>query len=200
MSKRDRILDAMQSLLEDNLASSASVSDIAKKAGIAKGGLYYYFKSKDEVFDALIQRSYESAISKSEELANNTEIKAIDKMQMLFTNYVKASCDSSQQNINEVLHNQEKALVHLKSLKVTVEKMSPIISDIINQGIKEGTFNCAFPSQVSKVLLSTLAFLLDNSIFNWSQEESINILKGLADMMEKTLEAPKDSFSFLFKI
>ncbi|MFM2489711.1 TetR/AcrR family transcriptional regulator [Enterococcus avium] len=41
----------MQELLYEGTAGTASVQDIAKKAGIAKGGLYYYFKSKEEVLE-----------------------------------------------------------------------------------------------------------------------------------------------------
>ena len=61
-NKRDLILDTMQSLMSQNLASTATVSDIAKHAGIAKGGIYYYFSSKDEILDAVLERSYSQAI------------------------------------------------------------------------------------------------------------------------------------------
>ena len=44
MDKRTLILDTMQELFIEGKAGTASVSDIAKQAGIAKGGLYYYFK------------------------------------------------------------------------------------------------------------------------------------------------------------
>ena len=46
MSKRELILDALQELLYEGTAGTASVQDIAKKAGIAKGGLYYYLRVK----------------------------------------------------------------------------------------------------------------------------------------------------------
>ena len=62
MDKRTLILDTMQELFIEGKAGTASVSDIAKQAGIAKGGLYYYFKSKEEVMDALVERIYEDII------------------------------------------------------------------------------------------------------------------------------------------
>ncbi len=39
-----------------------TVDMIAKNAGIGKGSIYYYFKSKDEIVDAVIERSYSAAI------------------------------------------------------------------------------------------------------------------------------------------
>ena len=39
--KYDIILDALQQLLEENNIQTISVSDIAQKAGIGKGSIYY---------------------------------------------------------------------------------------------------------------------------------------------------------------
>ena len=57
-TKRERILDAMQELMRTSSAQAISVSDIAQKAGIGKGSIYYYFSSKNDILDAVIERSY----------------------------------------------------------------------------------------------------------------------------------------------
>ena len=51
--KTDLILDSMQKLMQKKEAKSISVSDIAKEAGIGKGSIYYYFKSKEEYLAAI---------------------------------------------------------------------------------------------------------------------------------------------------
>ena len=56
-NKRERILDAMQELMRTASAQAISVSDIAQKAGIGKGSIYYYFPSKNNIIDAVIERS-----------------------------------------------------------------------------------------------------------------------------------------------
>ena len=65
--KYDIILDALQQLLEENNIQTISVSDIAQKAGIGKGSIYYYFPSKDAILDALIERSYEKPLQTATE-------------------------------------------------------------------------------------------------------------------------------------
>ena len=57
MNKRDLILDSLEDLLTEEKGASCSVREIAQKAGIAKGGIYYYFQSKEEIFDALVERT-----------------------------------------------------------------------------------------------------------------------------------------------
>ena len=44
-NKKDMILDAMQELMGSANVQAISVSDIAQKAGIGKGSIYYYFSS-----------------------------------------------------------------------------------------------------------------------------------------------------------
>lgn len=46
-NKKDMILDAMQELMGSANVQAISVSDIAQKAGIGKGSIYYYFSSKN---------------------------------------------------------------------------------------------------------------------------------------------------------
>ena len=60
--KYDRILDALQELLENRKLQSISVSEIAHTAGIGKGSIYYYFPSKDAILEALVERSYEKPL------------------------------------------------------------------------------------------------------------------------------------------
>lgn len=53
-NKRDLILDALQELMSGSSAQAISVSEIAQKAGIGKGSIYYYFSSKNEIIEAVI--------------------------------------------------------------------------------------------------------------------------------------------------
>ena len=57
-NKKDMILDAMQELMGSANVQAISVSDIAQKAGIGKGSIYYYFSSKNDIIDAVIERNY----------------------------------------------------------------------------------------------------------------------------------------------
>ena len=45
-NKADAILDALQLLMNEKDIYNISVSEIADKAGIGKGSIYYYFPSK----------------------------------------------------------------------------------------------------------------------------------------------------------
>ena len=56
--KYERILDALQTLLENKNLQTISVSEIAQEAGIGKGSIYYYFSSKEAILEALPAGGY----------------------------------------------------------------------------------------------------------------------------------------------
>jgi AcrR family transcriptional regulator len=54
--RRDQILTAAHAVFASRGFKEATVGDIADAAGIAKGTLYLYFKSKDEIYWAALNR------------------------------------------------------------------------------------------------------------------------------------------------
>lgn len=195
MDKREIILNAMRELFEEGKAGTASVSDIAKKAGIAKGGLYYYFRSKEEVLDALVTREYEDIIKSCNVLIEQSKGNAIAKLALLLKIYRSSYVDMS---LDEYLHMPQNAAIHQKSLAQILSSLSQIISYIIEQGIRDGDLTCEYPQEYSEIIMSVFTFLLDPGIFPWTDEQYIMKLKALADMMEKGFCTPKGSFSFLY--
>lgn len=54
--REKRILDAAANLFTHYGFDKTTVSDIAREAGISKGAIYLHYKSKDELFEALLLR------------------------------------------------------------------------------------------------------------------------------------------------
>lgn len=196
MRKKEIILDAMRQLFKEGKAGTASVSDIAKKAGIAKGGMYYYFRSKEEVLDELIVQEYEDIMQTCNEHVNKSTGNALQKFAVLYQTYRSSYVDAS---LDEYLHMPQNAAIHQKSLAQIISSLSQIVSHIIEQGIEENTFVCEYPQEYAEILLSVFTFLLDPGIFPWTGEQYTMKLKALADLLEKGLNAPKGSFVFFYE-
>lgn len=57
--KRERILDAAEHVFAEHGFFAARVSEIAKRAGVADGTIYLYFKSKDDLLISLFESRME---------------------------------------------------------------------------------------------------------------------------------------------
>ena len=106
------ILDAMQRLMNRSSAQSISVSDVAKEAGIGKGSIYYYFKSKEEILEAVIERSYSAAIAKAKNLLETPDMEALTKMEIIFRTCRESSMELLRQESNNFFELQQSALLH----------------------------------------------------------------------------------------
>ncbi len=194
MNKKDLILDTMLELLSEKKGESCSVSDIAKKAGIAKGGMYYYFKSKEEVLDALVERTYQTIIDDCQKIASADGKNAIEKLKHLYIHY-RSSIISS--DLDAYLHKPQNAGIHQKSLAKILTSLSPIIAQIIEQGNEEGVFHCTYPLELSETILSVFCFLFDSGIFTWTPEQMERKLTILVSILESELGVPKGCIDFL---
>lgn len=61
--RRAQILRAARSIFIERGYLSARVEDVASRAGLSKGAVYFYFESKREIFDALVEE--ELAVTRS---------------------------------------------------------------------------------------------------------------------------------------
>ena len=199
MKKYDLILDALQQLLEEKKIQNVSVSEIAQKAGIGKGSIYYYFPSKDAILDALIQRSYDSPLKIADNLASQTDIPPFTRMAMLFQACQSSSMAFIKQNNSSSsgASVQDLAFLHQKYLNHVISELKPDLTEIIKQGIESGEIHFDYPAALAEIVLIVLAVKLDNSLIPSSPEEIEDTFRGLISLLEKGTDVQPGTLSYL---
>ncbi len=69
--RRAQILRAARSLFVENGYLATRMEDVAKRAHLSKGAVYFYFESKRALFDALIEEEHATTLSFLEAAAND---------------------------------------------------------------------------------------------------------------------------------
>ena len=69
--RRAQILRAARSLFVENGYLATRMEDVAKRAHLSKGAVYFYFNSKRTLFDALIEEEHATTLSFLEAAAND---------------------------------------------------------------------------------------------------------------------------------
>lgn len=199
-NKREMILDAMQELMGAENAQAISVSDIAQKAGIGKGSIYYYFPSKNDIIDAVIERSYSRVLDAGKELAATSNIDAFQKMEIIYHACLDSSTELRRQEaIGTFSEQQESAFIHQKFARIIITKLKPILADIIRQGMAEGTIRCEYPDETAQIVLTVLTITLDNHLIPAEPEEIGRILTAFTQMQEKSMDIPAHTLQFLMR-
>ena len=75
---KEKILDAAQELLKTGSLSDITLSEIAARAGVSKGTLYYHYKNKTDILfditDRYLNRQWDELISWTENREKDTSI------------------------------------------------------------------------------------------------------------------------------
>ena len=195
--KSEKILDALQQLLEEKSIQHISVNEIAAKAGIGKGSIYYYFPSKDAIVDALIERSYEMPLDTAKNLSTQTGVSSLTRMAMMFQACRNSSAAFLKQDHASTASVQDLAFLHQKYLNYLISELKPALTDIISQGIACGEIHFDHPAALAEIALIVLAVKLDNSLVPSTAEETEETLRGLISLLEKGTGVPPGALEYL---
>ncbi|GAA6490994.1 MAG TPA: TetR/AcrR family transcriptional regulator [Candidatus Bariatricus faecipullorum] len=195
--KYDKILDALQVLLENKKMQSISVSEIAQTAGMGKGSIYYYFPSKDAILDALIVRTYEKPVQTARNLARETDISPFTRMAMIFQACRNSSSAFLKSEGNATEGAREKAFLHQRYLHYMISGLKPSLAEIIRQGTRTGDIHFDYPDALAEIVLLVLTVKLDNTLVPSTREETEYTIRALVALLEKGTENPAGSLDFL---
>ena len=201
--RKNEILDAARKFFFQKGYKQTTIQDIIDELGIAKGTFYYYFTSKLDLLDKLIDRTT-SEISASLRPILKMDMNAIEK----FNKFFQAATAVSMQNLDVflvalgVMFKDENTIIRVKMYRGIVEKSTPLLSSIIEQGIKEGVFNNPYPSDAVELLMQ-IGVNLDEMIWRLilQEDETLEHLTKIVvqktklyqDAMERILGAPQGS-------
>lgn len=195
--KYERILDALQTLLENKNLQTISVSEIAQEAGIGKGSIYYYFSSKETILEALVARSYEKPLETAKNLAGQQNISPFTRMAMIFQACRNISTEFLKSETQSAAGSSEKAFLHQKYISHIIQELKPVLAEIIRQGIAEGTIHFDRPEALAEIVLIVLAVKMDNSLTESPRDEIRDTIAGLVTLLEKGTGNPPGSLNFL---
>lgn len=190
--RKNEIIDTAAKLFVTKGYEQCSVNDILNTIGIAKGTFYHYFKSKEDVLDAVIDKISSRLSEKITMVADNSELTPEDKILHVFLSM--RVDEKIEELLIEEMHKSENALMHQKSLVSSVNILTPILTQIVEEGIEKGVFHCDYPEQYMQIFLASASTLLDDGIFQVEPEKTQRLFEAMIRMLEKMLGVEEGTF------
>ena len=195
--RKAEIIAVAEALFLSKGYANSTINDILVALNIAKGTFYHYFASKEALLDAVIAQYIDAEIAAAQSIAEMPHLTAHEK---LFRILAGAERDSEQgDRLEKEAQTVGNADMHQKTMASIVLGLSPILADIVRQGIREGTFNTEYPQECVEILLAASEFLLHGSAFCWSCEQRLQKARALAFVAEKSLGVTKGQLGYLYK-
>ena len=158
--RKNEILDVAERLFGTKGFDGTSTSDILNEIGIARGTLYYHFKSKEEILDAMISRIMSRLIEKVEVIAVQKNIPVLERLTMMMLS-LNVSDGNFGQELLKQIHKPQNALMHQKMEKSLLSGINPIITDLIREGMEQGICQTDYPEEAAE-----MTFLYANTVFD----------------------------------
>lgn len=164
--RKNEILDVAERLFGTKGFDNTSTSDILDEIGIARGTLYYHFKSKEEILDAMVSRMTNRLIEKAKAVAAQKSVPVLQRFTMMMLS-LNVSDDNFGQELLAQAHKPQNALMHQKMEKSLLSGINPIITDLIKEGITQGICRTDYPQEAAE-----MTFLYANTVFDDLMEHS----------------------------
>ena len=169
---------------------NTSVDEIIERAQIAKGTYYYHFQSKEQMLEEVIDMMIDSEAKMAEQIIT-MDIPVPQKIVMMITSMKPTE---AEQPIKNALFQPENVLMHHKVRKKLITIITPLLSEVIKDGVNEGIFECDNITERVKMLL-----IISDGTFNEGSfsERDISVF---IDMTEKLFGAENGTMSFIYDL
>ena len=181
--KKEIILTAKKMFSEKGYKAT-QVKDIVAEIGVAQGLFYYYFKSKEEVMEAVAENYAASIIS---EIENNlaTGVSFIEKCNNIFSAFIRNADESGK--LFEGIQIAENGIIHQRIMHVVARELIPLIVQLVEETNATDDISCKYPEQSVELLINGIFSTLDKIPF----EDKISYVKN---NMEVWMEITKKIF------
>ncbi len=183
-TRKNQILDAATTVFVRLGFQHARMDDIVEESGLSKGTLYWYFKSKEDIINAISRRLFTGELEKLEILleAEGT----VSERLMQLTGYRVAGL-KRMSNLIPIIFEFYAVAVHQQWVQQFIgeyfKNFRKLLEALIQQGIDRGEFRLVNATEAAISLASiyeglTIHWLMDPQTVQWDtlSENSIPLL------------------------
>lgn len=185
--RRSELLRIAYRMFIEKGYENTSIDEIIAEAGIAKGTYYYHFPSKEATLEAVI----DMMIAEEVERAKGVVSAPIPVPQKIVAIIMTMRPRQEESSIANTLEQKENIVMHEKINRRLVDVTTPLLADVVREGISQGVFNCTNVEERVKMILFICQHIFDGASFN---ERDIEVF---IDMVEKTLGAEAGTMNFI---
>ena len=168
--RKKQIIDAAEEVFTQKGFDQARMDDIAEETGLSKGTLYLYFKSKDDLITAILDRMFQYEFRQFEalKLAEISAVDAIWKIKELLTKDILGL-----QRLMPIIY-QFLALAfrnkHVQlALKKYINQYVDILVPILQRGIDSGEFRQVDARETA----IAMGAMLEGTLLLWVYDKSL---------------------------
>ena len=196
-NKKEFILDVAEKMFIEQGFDQTSIAQILDATQIAKGTLYYYFTSKEEIMDAIIERWIERSF---EQVRIWVEQKQLPILERLMGALASLNMQKDGQELLDHLHAPQNALLHEKTNQILLSKVPEILYPLFQEGFQTGEMQTTYPYETIEMMLTYSLQIFNSSFQTLDQAEKNHKIQAFIYQLEKIFQTKEGYFSSLAQL
>lgn len=184
---RTLILDAAADVFQSQGFNGTTIDDIARRIGATKGRVYYYFRSKFDIYLAVYEHGMRIVREAVAPHAHGPG-SALDRLTAMSVAHVVNLMTnlSYHDTIHQGIHRRsalaikDRQVVQLAELNKLRDSYEIMFRQVVDDGMADGSLLTEDPKLVARVLLSSL-----NSIDSWFRVRPDQPISEVEDLAER---------------
>ncbi len=192
--RRKELIRAAEELFREKGCDETSVSDIVRKVGVAQGTFYYYFESKDDILDAVLDHYLKDHLEPAiRNIMADGSLGTMPKIQGILKESL--SFQTGERKVMEFLHADKNMASHQKYMLKVRDVFVPIITEVLEEGVEEGLFTVPYPRETAELMLVMFAYLHDSVTLSSAENDYGRKVRAAEDIAVKVLGLKEKSIT-----
>ncbi len=154
--RKQELIDTAERLFLEKGYEQTTVADIVREIEVAQGTFYYYFSSKEEILEAIIEKDITALEEDVRQIMSREDTNAAIKLNAVVNSIIGIS--TSRREIMDYLHEESNAVMHEKMERHTIERLVPLMTRVVAEGTHAGIFDVQYPTESVEFLLASLVY------------------------------------------
>jgi len=197
--RKKEIIQAARKLFQRGDYENTTMQVLMDDLNIAKGTIYHYFASKEELLEAVVEDMIDEQVREKKKLLENSDFQAMNALEKLRAFSTSDRLEEDNERILKELHRPGNTILHTKQIGHFVTRLAPFYAEVIQEGCDQGLFKTVHPLECAEFLLAGIQFITDVGFYPWTEEQLTRRTKAIPSLLEAQLGAPAGSFSFLLE-
>ncbi len=197
--KEDRpaeITDAAMNAFAEKGYAATKVEDVAKRAGVSKGLLYLYFKTKEDLFKAVVRSFVSPKIDALTKTVENTELSAEAFLRGPFLRFAKSVPNSPARILARLMISEGPKHPDLVAWywENVVSKGLDALRSVVRKGVDSGDFRQSALNDFPHILAAPVVFSVLWKIL-FDQHDSLDTDRFIEEHLEVVLNSIRNTKS-----
>lgn len=180
----ENIISVSAKLFSEKGYDKTSMQDIVGALGMSKGAIFHHFNSKEDIFNAVMNKQSEYA----EQILNKwvDEMEGLTAKEKLMGILERNMNDQQIHSLDSILSSQiQSSHFVMANMQDCVNKSAPVFARIMYEGKEDGSITTEFPDECAEVFFLLINIWCDPIIFKCDISHLSKRLKFLQQMMIK---------------